>query len=274
MSRHTFHAITSPIRGLNPLGFTKNAKQSFSLTCPSTRLNRCFISSFEIDSRFSIHNVFQHDLTHIPCNHKSHSSIKSTRIPKYNAKRSIQKRFSYHIVFRLDLKNLPFDHEPDWSITSARTPKYNVKRTIPCDHEHHSSGKSPRIPKYNAKRSFSLTCATIRLNFCFLSSFEIQSRFSIQNVLRHDLTQISCDHGPHSSRLFTRILKYNAKRSFSLTSATTRLNLCFLSSFEIQSRFSIHNGFRHDLTHLPCNHESHSSIKSTRISKYNAKRSI
>ncbi|KAF7802304.1 uncharacterized protein G2W53_041415 [Senna tora] len=31
----------------------------------------------------------QHDLTHLPCDPEPHSSIKSTRIPKYNAKQSV-----------------------------------------------------------------------------------------------------------------------------------------------------------------------------------------
>ncbi|KAF7808166.1 uncharacterized protein G2W53_040327 [Senna tora] len=119
MTWHTFHAITSPIRALNPLGFLN-----------TTRSDR-------------------HVLTHPPSDHEPHSSRKATRIPKYNAERSfsltcattclsfcflssfeIQKRFSDHIVFRIDLKNLPFDHKPDSSITSARTPKYNVERTV------------------------------------------------------------------------------------------------------------------------------------------------
>ncbi|KAF7808169.1 uncharacterized protein G2W53_040330 [Senna tora] len=130
------------------------------------------------------------------------------------------------------------------------------------------------FPKNFAKRSFSLTCATTFLNLYFLSSFEIQSRFSIPNMFRHNLTLHPSDHEPHSSIKSIRIPKYNAKRSFSLTCSTTRLNLFFLSSFEIQSRFSIHNVFRHGLTHFPCNHEPHSSIKSARIPKYNAKQSV
>ncbi|KAF7821436.1 uncharacterized protein G2W53_026891 [Senna tora] len=93
--------------------------------------------------------------------------------------------------------------------------------------------KSTLIHKYNAKRSVSLTCATTRLNLYFLSSFKIQSRFSIRNVLRHDLTHLPDDHEPHSSIKSTRTPKYNAKLS-----------------------------------------EPHSSIKSTRILKYNVKRSV
>ncbi|KAF7807542.1 uncharacterized protein G2W53_039703 [Senna tora] len=75
----------------------------------------------------------------------------------------------------------------------------------------HSSFKSTRIPKYNAKRSVWLTCARTRLNLYFLSSFEIQSRFSIQNMFRHNLSHLSCDHEPHSSIKSTRIPKYNVK---------------------------------------------------------------
>ncbi|KAF7821587.1 hypothetical protein G2W53_027042 [Senna tora] len=225
-----------------------NAKRSFSLTCATTRLNLYFLTSFEIQSRFSIQNVFRHDLAHLPCDHEAHSSIKSTWIPKYNVKRS----FSFSCATtHLNLQDLTH---------------------LPCNHEHHSSIKSSRAPKYNAERSFSLTYARTRLNLYFLSSFEIQSRFLIQNVFRYDLTHLPRDNEPHSRIKSTRIPKYNAKRSFSLTCATTRLNLYFLSSFKIQSRFSIQNVFKHELTHLRCDHDPNSSIKSSRIPKYKTKR--
>ncbi|KAF7807547.1 uncharacterized protein G2W53_039708 [Senna tora] len=55
----TFHAIRSPVRALNPIGFPN--------TTGSDR----------------------DDMRHLPCNHEPHSSIKSARIPKYNAKRII-----------------------------------------------------------------------------------------------------------------------------------------------------------------------------------------
>ncbi|KAF7839129.1 uncharacterized protein G2W53_007611 [Senna tora] len=84
-----------------------------------------FLNSLEIPSRFLAQNVFRHDLTHLPCYHESHSGIKSTRIPKYNAKRS----------------------ESHWSIKCTRIPKYNAKQL-----ESHLRIKSTRIPKYNAKR--------------------------------------------------------------------------------------------------------------------------
>ncbi|KAF7823942.1 uncharacterized protein G2W53_022086 [Senna tora] len=58
---------------------------------------------------------------------------------------------------------------------------------------------------------------------------------------------------PYSAVKSSRIPKFNTKRYFSLTFATTRLNLYFFSSFEIESRFSIHNVFGHDSTHLGCN---------------------
>ncbi|KAF7823941.1 uncharacterized protein G2W53_022085 [Senna tora] len=132
-----------------------NENRSFSLTCSTTRLNLYFLSSFETQSRFSIQNVFRHDLKNLPCDHEPHSRIKSTWIPKYNAKRSA------------------------W----LDTPSNN--------HEPHSTNKSHQIPKYNAK---------------------IQWRFSIQNVLRHDLTHLPYDDEPHSSIKSTRIPKYNAKR--------------------------------------------------------------
>ncbi|KAF7831953.1 uncharacterized protein G2W53_014286 [Senna tora] len=89
-----------PIRALNTLGF-ENA----------TRSDR-------------------HDFTHLPCDHDSHSNIKSTRIPKYNAKRSIQSRFSVQNVFRNDMTHLPWDHKSLSSIKSTRIPKYNAKQSV------------------------------------------------------------------------------------------------------------------------------------------------
>ncbi|KAF7812583.1 uncharacterized protein G2W53_033559 [Senna tora] len=59
MTYHTFHSIASPIHALDPLGYRN-----------TTGSNR-------------------HDLTHLPCDHESHSSIRSTQIPKYKAKRSV-----------------------------------------------------------------------------------------------------------------------------------------------------------------------------------------
>ncbi|KAF7807351.1 uncharacterized protein G2W53_039512 [Senna tora] len=76
MTRHTFHAITSPIRASKPLRFPN-----------TTRSDR-------------------HDLKHLPSSHEPHSSVKSTRIPKYNVKRS----------------------EPYPNIKSTRIPIYNAKR--------------------------------------------------------------------------------------------------------------------------------------------------
>ncbi|KAF7842031.1 uncharacterized protein G2W53_004329 [Senna tora] len=75
---------------------------------------------------------------------------------------------------------------------------------LPRYHEPHSSIKPTRIPKYNAKRSFLLACASTRLNLYFFSSFEIQSRFSVQNVFRQDFTLLPCDLEPHSSIKSTR----------------------------------------------------------------------
>ncbi|KAF7807546.1 uncharacterized protein G2W53_039707 [Senna tora] len=262
MTWNTFKAITSPIRAINPLGFPKNfAKRSFSLTCATTFLNLYLLSSFEIHSRFSIPNMFRHNLTFHPSNHEPHSSIKSIRIPKYNAKRSfsitcstthlnlfffssfeIQSRFSIHNLFRHDLTHFP------------------------CNHEPHSSIKSALIPKYNAKQS-TFHVITIPIRELNQLGFPNTTRSD-----RHDLTHLPCDHEPHLSIKYTRIPKYNAKRAFRLTCAITRLNLYFLCSFEIQPRFSIHNVFGHNFTHLPSDHEPHSSIKSTRIPKYNAKR--
>ncbi|KAF7807543.1 uncharacterized protein G2W53_039704 [Senna tora] len=133
----TFHTITSPIRALNPIRFSNttrsdrikstripkyNAKRSFSLTCATTRLNLCFLGSYEIQSRFSCHNVFRDDLRYLPCDEVSQSRIKSARVPKYSAKRLN--------VFIQDLKHLSCEHEPHPSNKTARIPKYNAKRSI------------------------------------------------------------------------------------------------------------------------------------------------
>ncbi|KAF7812558.1 uncharacterized protein G2W53_033534 [Senna tora] len=115
--------------------------------------------------------------------------------------------------------------------------------------------------------------ATTRLYLYFLNSFEIQSRILIQNVLSHDFTHLPCDHESHSSFEGNLIPKYKARRSVRPNCGTTYLNLYFLKYFEIQSRFSIQNVFRHDLKHLPCGLVSHSSYKSSRLPEYNAKRS-
>ncbi|KAF7807371.1 uncharacterized protein G2W53_039532 [Senna tora] len=122
-----------------------NAKRYFKFTCATTHLNLYFLSSFDIQSRFSIRNVFRHDLTHLPRDHEPHSSIKSTQIPKYNAKRSVLLTCA---TIRHDMTHLECDHEPNLRIKFTRISKYNAKRSEP-----HSSIKSTRIPKYNAKRS-------------------------------------------------------------------------------------------------------------------------
>ncbi|KAF7821440.1 uncharacterized protein G2W53_026895 [Senna tora] len=105
---------------------------------------------------------------------------------------------------------------------------------LPRDDEAHSSIKYTRIPKYNVKRYFSHTCATTRLNLYLLSYFEIQSRFPIQNEFRHHSTYLPCDHKVYSSIKSTGIPKYNAKRSFSLICATTRLNFSQLALYSEQ----------------------------------------
>ncbi|KAF7839133.1 uncharacterized protein G2W53_007615 [Senna tora] len=43
----------------------------------------------EIQSQFSYQSMFRHDLTQLPRDHDNPSSIKSTRIPKFNTKRSV-----------------------------------------------------------------------------------------------------------------------------------------------------------------------------------------
>ncbi|KAF7807562.1 uncharacterized protein G2W53_039723 [Senna tora] len=184
MTWQTFHAITSPIRALKLLGFPN-----------ITRSDR----SFEIQSRFSIHNVFRHDLTHLPCDHKPHSSIKSNRIPKYNGKRSVIKS----PIRALNPLGFP---------NTTQSDRHDLTH-IPCDHKPHSSNKSARIPTHNAKRSVLLTCAPTRFKLYFLRSSEIQSRFLINNVFRHDLTHLPCDHKLHSSIKSNPIPKYNVKRS-------------------------------------------------------------
>ncbi|KAF7832017.1 uncharacterized protein G2W53_014350 [Senna tora] len=121
--------MASPIRPLNPLGF-QNAMRND-----------------------------RHDYTHLPCDHDSHSNIKSTRIPKYNAKRS-----TFHAITSpiRALNPLGFQN-------TTRSDRHDLTH-LPFDRESRSSIKSTRIPKYNAKRSFS----------------EIRSRFVVQNMLRHD----------------------------------------------------------------------------------------
>ncbi|KAF7842011.1 uncharacterized protein G2W53_004309 [Senna tora] len=47
------------------------------------------VLSWKIQSRFLIQNVFRKDFTRLPFDRESHLSIKSTRIPKYNAKRLV-----------------------------------------------------------------------------------------------------------------------------------------------------------------------------------------
>ncbi|KAF7832238.1 uncharacterized protein G2W53_014571 [Senna tora] len=193
MTSQTLHAITNPIRPLNPHGFPN-----------TTRINRP-------------------DLRNLPCDHESDSAIKSTRIRKYNAKRSARH---------------------DTPSTGSR---------VPFEHQIHSDSKIQR-------KAISLT------HFCnntfeldFLCSFDIQSRISVQNMFSHEFTHLPCDHESDSTIKSTQIPKYNAKQS---------------NAFEIQSRFSIQNVFRQDFTDLPSDHESHLSIKSTRIPKYIAKRSV
>ncbi|KAF7832160.1 uncharacterized protein G2W53_014493 [Senna tora] len=97
MTLHTFHEIMCPIRALNPIGF-QNTTRSVGLThlCNNTFV-LYFLKSFEIQSRFSIQNVFRQDFTDLPFHHKSHSSIKSTRIPDYKAKRSVDSLVQQHV---------------------------------------------------------------------------------------------------------------------------------------------------------------------------------
>ncbi|KAF7839110.1 uncharacterized protein G2W53_007592 [Senna tora] len=149
--------------------------------------NLYFFNSFEIQSAFLVLNVVRHDFTLLPCDHESHSSIKSAQIPKYKAKQL----------------------------------------------ESHSRINSTRIPKYKAKRS--TYREAIRLtHLCnntfdlyFLKSIEIQLRFSVQNVFTNDFTQVAHHHESHSRITSTRIPKYKAKRSVSLTCATTPLTCSY-----------------------------------------------
>ncbi|KAF7839139.1 uncharacterized protein G2W53_007621 [Senna tora] len=62
------------------IGFTHLCNNTFDLY---------FLISIEIQSRFSVQDVFTHDLKQLPHDHEPPLSIKSTRIPKYNAKRSV-----------------------------------------------------------------------------------------------------------------------------------------------------------------------------------------
>ncbi|KAF7807353.1 uncharacterized protein G2W53_039514 [Senna tora] len=141
----TFHAITSPIRALNPIRFSNTMRSD------------------------------RDDLRHLPCDEVSQSRIKSARVPKYSAK-----RLTFHAITSLiralkplgfpnttrsdrhDLTNLPSDHEPHSSFKSTQIPKYNAMQSnvfiqdlkhLSCEHEPHPRNKTTRIPKYNAKRS-------------------------------------------------------------------------------------------------------------------------
>ncbi|KAF7832171.1 uncharacterized protein G2W53_014504 [Senna tora] len=89
MTLHTFHTLKSSIPALNPLGFP-NKREAISLThlCNNT-FDLYFLNAFEIQLQYSVQNVFRHEFTNLPRDHESRSSIKSTQIPKYNAKRSI-----------------------------------------------------------------------------------------------------------------------------------------------------------------------------------------
>ncbi|KAF7835290.1 uncharacterized protein G2W53_010149 [Senna tora] len=123
MTSKSFNAMTNPIRALNQLGFPN-----------TTRSDR-------------------QDFTLLPIGNEFYSSIKSTRIPKYNAKRSreaiglthlcnnwfdlyflnsfeIQSQFSFQNVFRHDFTTLPCDHEWDSSNKPNRVSKYNAKRSV------------------------------------------------------------------------------------------------------------------------------------------------
>ncbi|KAF7832232.1 uncharacterized protein G2W53_014565 [Senna tora] len=159
MTSHTFHAIRSPNRALNPIGFQNTTRSEWlditshafhAITSPIPALNPL---GFQKRTRSERHNF-----TRLPCNHESHSSIKSTRIPKDNAKRSA----------RLDAPSM-----------RSRVP-FGIQST--------------RIFKYNEKGL-------------------IQSGVLAQNVVGHDLTYLPCDHESYSSIKFTRIPKYNTKRS-------------------------------------------------------------
>ncbi|KAF7832170.1 uncharacterized protein G2W53_014503 [Senna tora] len=108
MTCHIFHAIKSPIRALNTLGFPNTTRSDRFYSLAHNAFDLYFFISFEIQLRFSVQTMFRHHLKHLPCNRKSHSSIKSTRIPKCNAKRS----------------------ESNSSIKSTRIPYYNARRSV------------------------------------------------------------------------------------------------------------------------------------------------
>ncbi|KAF7808011.1 uncharacterized protein G2W53_040172 [Senna tora] len=104
-----------------------------------------------------------------------------------------------------------------------------------------SDRKSTRIPKYTRSDLFDSCNNTFKL--VHLSSFEIQSRFSNHNVFRLHLTNLPCDHEPDSEHY-------------------------------IRSDSQIQREATDELTHHPCDHVPYSTIKSTRIPKYNANRSV
>ncbi|KAF7839119.1 uncharacterized protein G2W53_007601 [Senna tora] len=114
---NSFHTNQSLIGALSPLGFT-NTTRSDRLTHLYNKFALYFLNSFQIQSQFLVQNVFRHDFTLLPSDHESHWSIKCSRNPKNNAKRSTQ------------LHTLPCDHESHKSIKSPQTAKHNAKRSI------------------------------------------------------------------------------------------------------------------------------------------------
>ncbi|KAF7808031.1 uncharacterized protein G2W53_040192 [Senna tora] len=81
--------------------------EAIGLTHLCNNTFKLILSSFAIQSRFSIHNVFRHDLTQFLAINIPIRAL-NPEIPKYNAKRS----------------------EPHSSIKSIRIPKYNAKRSF------------------------------------------------------------------------------------------------------------------------------------------------
>ncbi|KAF7832150.1 uncharacterized protein G2W53_014483 [Senna tora] len=96
-----------------------------------------------------------------------------------------------------------------------------MRSRVPFEHKIHSDSQIER-------EAIDLThLCNNTFDLYFLKSFKIQSRFSVQNVFRQDFRHFPCDHESDSSIKSTKIHKYNAKRSITLTCATTRLTWTF-----------------------------------------------
>ncbi|KAF7841524.1 uncharacterized protein G2W53_003822 [Senna tora] len=81
-----FHATRSPVRALIPLILPNTMRSDRVNLLAQNTFDLYFANSSKIQSRFLVPNVLRHDFTLVPCDHESHSRIKSNLISKYNVK--------------------------------------------------------------------------------------------------------------------------------------------------------------------------------------------